>query len=179
MRGFKLFGSCLVTAAALALVVMPASDAFAAKHIEMRMSGVAVAVGSPGAIEVVIGSEECFIASAGKVTANKASKGKVATSGTSSECATGTLTEAQLGSTGKDQLKAKLTVAKPGPCKYTFTKFKGESSLPGPAFFGGTSVGKLAKKESSESCAATATEGWFAIVSNEILGQPFEDQLEA
>lgn len=181
MRGFKILGSCLVSAAVLALLVLPASSAFAAKHIEMKEGGVAVAVGSPGAIYMIVGSEECFISAVGKVTANKASKGKVSTGTISSEggCAEGTLTEAQLGATGKYQLKAKLSVMKAGPCSYKFTKFKAENTIPGPAFIGATSVGKLNKKVSSESCAKEVTEEWFAVVSNEVLGQPFEDFLEA
>lgn len=170
--------------AALLVVALPAAGASAAKQLVLSEAGKPVAAGSPaGAVVIVAG---CEVVSSGTLTVNNAAKDLIVTGSEPpfSECfegasSSGEITEAQLGASGKITLKGKINVTKPGPCTYTFSKWKGLFAVPGTTEFGATTVGKLNKKASQKTgCAATDTE--------ELLGgaltpgfETFEDALKS
>jgi hypothetical protein len=183
MRGLKLFGVGLVAACALAVTALPVSAASAAKLLQLTEAGTPVPNGSTADVGVIIG--ECITFSQGKVTVNGAAKDKVnPTTSAFAECSeagetvSGSITEAQLGSTGKATMKGTITISKVGPCVYNFTKFKGTFEVPGEAALEAPTTGKLSKAVSSKSCAKTLAQTFFADVTNEPFGEPFGTKLK-
>lgn len=183
MRGFKLFGVGLIAACALAVTALPVSAASAAKLLVLTESGTPVANGAKADVGMIIG--ECVTFSGGTVTANGAAKDKVsATTSAFAECfeegetASGKITEAQLGSTGKATMKGTITISRAGPCVYNFTKFTGTFAVPGEAAFESSTTGKLNKTSSSKTCAKTLAQTFSADVTNEPFGEPFGTKLK-
>ncbi len=149
-------------AAAMLVAAMPAG-ASAAKLLVLSEAGNPVSNGAPATLGLALAG--CGIYASGTVTVNGAAKDKVvASAGTpESECpagvsSSGAITEMQWGANGKVTMKGKISVSKPGPCVYTYSKWKGEFAVPGAASFEATTIGKLYKKTSSKSCPATDTE---------------------
>jgi hypothetical protein len=185
MKGTRLVGAGLL-ALALLLVALPASGASAAKLLVLSSEGTPVANGSPGVTGVSIG--ECGLVSNGKVVENGVSKVKlVETSASEEECPvgesiSGKINETELSGAGKVKLTGTLEIAKPGPCVYDFTKFKSTFPVPGFTFIKGSTSGKLNKALSNPTkgaCEKKVTTDWFANVTSEAFGEPFEDALKS
>jgi hypothetical protein len=177
----KLVGRSLGVAAGMMLVVLPAGAAFAKGGLELKSLGTPVAIGSPGSVGMTI--EECGIFSNGKVVSNGGSKDVVTgTASSEAECPevgetiSGLINETQLGKTGKATLKGSITISGPGECGYTFKNPKTTFVPGGFAFLKGTSTGKRTKA-SSKTCPKTSVQTFFASVTNEVFGEPFEDEL--
>lgn len=162
-----------VAVGALLVVAMPATGASAKKLLVMSEGETAVPVGSSVKLAILLG--KCTIWSDGTVTENSASKVKAAGVSAFNECrdenesASEALTEIQLGVTGKYSMKGKISLSLPGPCVYTFSKWKGEYELPGISLIESKQVeGKLNKKLSSKTagCAPTETREYNAGITS-------------
>jgi hypothetical protein len=171
-----------VIMAALLAVAMPVASASAAKKLlVLSNAGTPAPTGAPAKLGVSLAG--CGIYAGGTITVNDATKDKlVAGAGTPvSECfeglsSAGGLTEMQWGVTGKATMKGKISISKPGPCTYLFTKWKGEFAVPGAAYIEAVTTGKLNKKVSSKSCPATDSEEFAASAVTPENGI-FEDEL--
>lgn len=173
-----------MTMAALLVVALPTAGASAAKLLVLSESGKPAAAESPAATGVIVAG--CLVFSSGTLTVNNAAKDKVVASGEPSfvECgegvsSSGGITEAQVGASGKATLKGKINVTKPGPCTYTYSKWKGVFGVPGSTIIEASTVGKLNKKASLKTgCAATDTEEFTGGALTAGF-EPFEDALKS
>lgn len=169
MRGIRLFGSAIMLA--LLVAIVPVASA-SAKTPGLEISSEKVPLAEGTAVHGGLSINECNTYSKGTLTVNGKTKDDVvATENTSVECeegysVSGVITEMQWGSTGTDALKGKISITKPGPCEYKFTKFGGTSKVPGLAFFFSEATGKVNKKTSSKSCEATTTEFFVSDIVN-------------
>lgn len=182
MRRFKLYVSGVLAISALLIVALPATGASAAKLLKLSKEGTMVPNGSPAHAGLAIAG--CVVISEGTLTVNDTTKDKlVSASNLAAECETpgetvsGVITEIQMGGTGKMTMKGKINVTKPGPCTYTYSKWKGTFAVPGFTATEATTVGKLNKKASlKEGCAATDTEGFSGEAADEEIS-PFQASL--
>ena len=185
MKGTRLVGAGLLVLAMM-LVVIPASGASAAKLLVLSSEGSPLANKATADTGLSLGS--CGIFSDGTLTENGVAKVKVVETTTEeAECPkgetiSGKIDETELKSSGKSALKGTITIAKAaGPCVYEFTKFKSSFEVPGFVFMKGETSGKLNKALSSPvkgTCEKHLTRSWFASVTGEAFGEPFEDALK-
>jgi hypothetical protein len=174
MRGLRLSGTGLVTALALMLVILPASDALAKSlPLQLEESGVPVPVGAPA--HTILAISSCFVSSEGVMAVNGAKTDELtAASSAPAECsegesASGTLTSTQISAKGKIKMVGTITLTKPGPCTYEFKKWKATLTIPGETLWESAASGKLAKG-SSPSCGKKITESYVAgVVGGELL----------
>ncbi|HEU5479765.1 MAG TPA: hypothetical protein VFU90_08025 [Candidatus Tumulicola sp.] len=172
----------VLAVAALFVVAIPATGASAAKLLKLSSEKVMVPNGSPAHVGLAIAG--CVIVSEGTLTVNDAAKDKLVSASdmfaeceTAGESASGVITEAQMGGTGKTSMKGKISITKPGPCVYVYSKWKGVFAVPGFSSMEFSTTGKINKKVSAkEGCAATDTEAVAAEAADEALS-PFEATL--
>jgi hypothetical protein len=162
---------------ALALTML-ATDARAAKPLVLTSGETAVANGS--AATVGLGIDGCTLYSKGTINGNGTGIVRVmAVKNSYVSCpegssASGTITEAQLNGAGKVTLKGKITISLPGPCIYTFGKFKSTFEIPGEAGFINITEGKLNRRTSSTSCEASSTAFWIGDITDEPFNGSFQ-----
>jgi hypothetical protein len=180
MRGFKPLSACLI--AVLVFVVLPATEASAGKVLILTNEAKEVPNGTPADSGLFLGG--CIVFSEGVLTVNHTSKDKqTATKNGLVECSepgesvSGVITEAQLGTSGKFALIGKISIAKPGPCIYEFSKFKSKFTVPGTVIVEGSTSGKLNKAGSSKTCEKKLTESYEADVTNAETLEPFNAEL--
>ncbi len=138
--------------------------------------------GAPAAAGLFLGG--CVDFSEGTVAVNHAAKDKVtATKNGSVECSeageseSGLITEVVMGTTGKISMVGKISITKPGPCIYEFSKFKGKFEVPGLVLYEGSTLGKLSKTGSLKTCEKKLTETYEADVVNPVTSEPFSAEL--
>jgi hypothetical protein len=180
MKGFKPLSACLV--AVLVFVVLPTAALAAGKVLILTNEGKEVPNGASADVGLFMGG--CVGFSEGIVAANHAAKDKVtATKNGLVECSeageseSGVISEAQLATSGKISLIGKISITKPGPCIYEFSKFTGKFTVPGTVLFEGSTSGKLNKTGSAKTCAKKVTETYEADVTNSVTLEPFNAEL--
>lgn len=184
MKGFKQFGAGLLAVLGIMLVALPVSGASAAKLLTLTKEGVAVPVGAPADVGLVIFEGSCISFSEGTLSSDGVAKDVMkATSNAAQGCGeegwseTGVITEAQFGGSGKATLKGSVEVTAPGPCTYKIKTLKGTFEVPGELYVSGTTTGKLNKKISAPTCATTLATGFQADGSWEPFGERFGEHL--
>jgi hypothetical protein len=177
MKASKLATLGLAVAATM-LALVPSALAGKAPLV-LEHEGTAVANGSPGSIGLLL--EECGIFFNGKVVTNDSATDVLsASSSSNAECPagesiSGSITEATLSSKRKAELHGSVTVTfASGPCKYSFSKWKGSFAVPGDAFPEGTASGKLVKGGSAPTCAKKVGGAFSFTATYEPFGEPFE-----
>lgn len=182
MRRFKLYFSGVLAVAALLIVALPATGASAAKVLKLSKEGTMVSNGSPAHAGLAIAG--CIVISEGTLSGNDTSKVLLTSaSNLAAECeeagesVSGVITTIQMGATGKTSMKGKINVTKPGPCTYTYSKWKGAFGVPGFTAIEASTLGKLNKKASLKTgCAATDEETFAGEAADESIS-PFEAAL--
>jgi hypothetical protein len=168
-------------AALLAALALTASGAEAAKKLVLSSSGKPLNAGATAFSELRIAT--CLQFSKGTLAANNEAKDKLTfTKIVHSECepefaASGGIETAQLTGAGVATYTANFDLTVPGPCIYSFKKFKGHFPVPGFVVLEDEEVGKLVKAGSSRSCEKTRKELFEADVDIASFGAPLETAL--
>lgn len=179
MRRNKGRGVGVAIACACAFAAINTSAAWAGKVLNLETGGKPAANGSTAYTALALGP--CTIYAKDTVVADGASKDELTATGNAfNECVepttlAGTVTATQLLSSGKATLTATIEVTEPAtPCVYKFSKFKGKFTVGGELSFKGTVKGTLNKSASAKTCAKSVTEEYFADVTPQLEGEPFE-----
>lgn len=190
MKGHKPFGGGVLLVVALLLAAIPASAAAKASLLQFTEAGKPAAKGAAATLILSVG-EECSSFAEGKLGEDPAKKVETTASAlefTSCEegfSQTGYVEEETWESNGKLKIKADVEITGPGtkgpgPCVYTYTKFKAdELSIPGIVAGQGKADGKLNKTASSKTkgeCAKKTELEFTTAVFDEGFSY-FEDEL--